>query len=261
MPELPDVETFRTYLNATALHQKIKTVEVLDSQMLQGVSVSTLKGHLRGRQFRRSYRHGKNLFAETTGDEFVRLHFGMTGYLKYYKNADQSLHHLRVRFDFSNGYHLAYICQRRLGNVSLENDIEQFVQQNDLGPDVLDISIDDFIAAAHSTKKAIKSLLTDQKKMAGVGNVYADEVLFKSRVHPQTTTRQLDRTQLKKIYQMMHTVLDYAIDHQADPKQFARSYLLPHRVKGAKCPNCGGSIKQVRISGRTSYFCPVCQKK
>lgn len=260
MPELPDVQMFKQYVDATALHQKVKDVKVAESKILDKISKSKFSDYVKGKSFASTRRHGKHLFIKADG-RYVHLHFGMTGSLKYFKEQDDQLHHVRVLFTFTNGYRLAYICQRLLGKVGIVDSIDDYIDKNDLGQDALQISLEDFKKAANSTKKAVKPFLMDQKKIAGLGNIYTDEILFQSRIHPEKAANKMNESQLKKIYQNIHKVSNYAVKHKADPEQFGKSYLLPWREKGAACPRCDTSIKQTKISGRTSYVCPKCQKK
>src|SRR5213592_4809663 len=112
MPELPDVETFKRYFDATSLHQRIGHVDVRDSYILKGISARELARGLKGRRFESSRRHGKHLFVRADGDLWLRLHFGMTGSLQYFKNDEQAPLHARVVFAFANNHRLAFDDQR-----------------------------------------------------------------------------------------------------------------------------------------------------
>src|SRR6266480_6721698 len=115
MPELPDVEIFKRYLNATSLHQRIANVDVRSAYVLKGVSVRELERRLKRRRFESTRRHGKHLFVRADGDFWLRLHFGMTGSLRYFKHEEQAPTHVRVLFVFSNNYRLAFDDQRKFG--------------------------------------------------------------------------------------------------------------------------------------------------
>ena len=257
MPELPDVETFRRYLNATALHKKISSVKVLEKRILE--SPQSKFDKLKNHSFTDTRRHGKNLFVETTGKFLLRLHFGMTGSLKYFKRNNHELSHARLLFNFKNGYTLAFINQRLFGHLSIEESIDEFIKKKKLGKDAMEMSLEEFRQIAKSSKKAIKSLLMDQNKIAGLGNIYADEVLYQSRIYPARASNKLDKNQAQEIYKNITKVLNYAIEKKANPRKFGNSYLFPHRSEEGLCPRCGSNLKKIKISGRTSYFCPKCQ--
>jgi len=124
MPELPDVENYKRYLDETALHQKIEDVAVGSPKILRGLSGPRLREALRGRQMQRSRRYGKHLLVALDDGTWLTLHFGMTGRLAYFKGLADDPRHDRLRFDFANGYHLAYLDQRMLGEVGLAENAD-----------------------------------------------------------------------------------------------------------------------------------------
>src|SRR6266581_4819859 len=119
MPELPDVETFKRYLNATSLNQRIANVDVPSAYVLKGVSARQLERRLKRRCFESSCRHGKHLFVRVDGELWLRLHFGMTGSLRYFKQEEQVPKHTRVLFAFANTHCLAFEDQRKFGEIGL----------------------------------------------------------------------------------------------------------------------------------------------
>jgi formamidopyrimidine-DNA glycosylase len=261
LPELPDVEVFKQYIDATSLHQKVKDVEIRSRQILEGTSAQKLKAELGGRAFESTQRHGKHLFVQLDDGHWLMLHFGMTGDLKYFKDMEKDTPHDRLLFSFSNGYHLAYDSQRKLGEVERIEDIEQFVEERELGPDALDPDLDfaAFKQALAGRRAMAKSALMNQQIIAGIGNVYSDEILFQAGVHPRTKTNQLDEETLAEIFNVMKRVLCTGKDYQTDPDQFPESYIIPHPHGDGKCPRCGGELKRVKVSGRSAYYCPNCQ--
>ena len=144
MPELPDVEVFRKYMDASSLHQQISGVEVKNEKVLQDTSPSGLGRKLNGRQFLKTKRHGKHMFACVDGEFWIMFHFGMTGFLKYYKNSEDRPEHTQILFSFENGYHLAYDNQRMLGKVQIVDSAADYIRKNNLGSDALDLSLNGF---------------------------------------------------------------------------------------------------------------------
>ena len=124
----------------------------------------------------------------------------------------------------------------------------------------MEISLEEMKRIVKNSKKAIKALLMDQNKIAGIGNIYSDEILFQSGLRPDRSASDIDDKQIQKLYKQTKRVLEYAIKHDANPDKFGQSYILPNRGKGNECPNCGTPIETIKTAGRTTYFCPQCQK-
>src|SRR6266498_2684006 len=141
MPELPEVEIYCRYFAEHALQQKIERVRVLDERILGDIRKQRFTTALRGREFHRVRRHGKHLFADAS-DVWLHLHFGMTGDLAYYRDADPRF--ARVIFDFSAGAHLAFEDMRLFGVVDLASDPDTYISEHRLGPDPLDLTLRQF---------------------------------------------------------------------------------------------------------------------
>src|SRR5438552_4586030 len=138
MPELPDVETFKRYLDATSLHQRIIGVDVRSAYVLKAVSGRELARRLKGCRFESSRRHGKHLFVRADHDLWLRLHFGMTGSLHYLKCQDHTPKYARVLFVFANNNRLAFEDQRKFGEIGLIEDVSEYLKKRALGRDALD---------------------------------------------------------------------------------------------------------------------------
>src|SRR5439155_13034779 len=231
MPELPDVETFRRYLNATSLHQRIIGVDVRSAYILKGVSARELVCRLKGRCFESSRRHGKHLFVRADGDVWLRLHFGMTGSLQYFKHEEQAPTHARVVFIFANDHRLAFDDQRKFGQIGLLKDVDEFLKRRALGPDALDVDLAKFRNVLAKRRGALKSILMNQKVIAGIGNIYADEILFCARVHPATEISGLNYKSLTNLFRAACYVLEKAIAAKADVDRMPKSWLLQQRYK------------------------------
>jgi formamidopyrimidine-DNA glycosylase len=261
MPELPDVEVFKRYLNSTSLHQKIESVEVRTGKILGVVSARKLQSTLKGQRFQSTLRRGKNLFVELDDGGWLLMHFGMTGRLKYFKDMGQDLPHDRFLISFENQYHLAFDCQRMFGKVDLIEDLEEFIREKKLGPDLLELDSVSFRERFEGRKGAVKSALMNQQVVAGVGNIYSDEILFQAYVHPGTEVERLDDAAFEKLFRETRRVLKAAIERGADPQKLPNSFLLSHRREGEKCPRGNGEIRKIKAAGRTAYYCPACQPK
>lgn len=189
------------------------------------------------------------------------MHFGMTGDLKYLKESEDAPDYTKCSFVFNNRHKLHYISKRKLGHVEMTENLDDFIQKKELGPDALDISEDDFVSLLKEKKSMVKSALMDQSVISGIGNVYADEILFQCKIHPKQKTTALSGSDFKNLYKNTRKVLEKAIEKNADPTKLPKSYLLPNREEGNDCPRCDGKIEKIKTGGRTGYYCPSCQKK
>ncbi|HKL77030.1 MAG TPA: DNA-formamidopyrimidine glycosylase family protein [Gammaproteobacteria bacterium] len=262
MPELPDVEVFRRYMDATALHQTVAEVVTADARVVQGATPADLATFLRGRRFERTERHGKHLFAAVDGDGWLELHFGMTGFLRYYQGADAAPAHGHVRFRFDNGYELAFVDRRKLGHVAPVADLAAYMAELELGVDALDPGLDAaaFRELANGRRGQVKCWLMDQATLAGLGNVYSDEVLFQAGIHPRQRLERLEVRELDAIHAALGDVLQAAIAARVEPAELPAGFLLPLRdAEGAHCPRCGSELATVKACGRTAHYCPRCQ--
>ena len=261
MPELPEVETFRRYLDRTSSHQRIANVEVPDSYVLKRFSARELSRRLKGRRFEHSRRHGKHLFVRAGDKLWLRLHFGMTGSLEYVKHDEITPKTARVIFRFANSCRLAFDDQRKFGEVELIKDIDEFLRTRGVGPDALEMSFSQFKTTLGKHRGAVKAILLNQQLIAGIGNLYADEVLFRTRKHPATEAARLRDRDLTRLFRATRYVLEKAIALKTDFNRLPKSWLLTHREKRGRCPRCGRALQSATIGGRTSWFCPHCQKR
>jgi formamidopyrimidine-DNA glycosylase len=262
MPELPDVEIFRRYLEAQGLHRQVHHVEVRHSRILRKISESDLQRELRGQSMVATRRHGKHLLVKLSGGKWLAIHFGLDGSFFFHGPGDHAPTHARLIWTFTDNNHLAYVSRRMLGGIELIDDPDRFISGHALGADILseEFEAEAFRKALADKRRTVKAALMDQETMAGIGNIYSDEILFQAGIHPQRPISALSAEETANLYRVMKEVLQTAIDNQADPGRFPASYLTRIRRKGSRCPKCGGSIEQRKIGGRTSYFCPRCQK-
>lgn len=254
MPELPEVETYRRYFAKHALGQRIARVDVRDERILGAVRKETFARKLRGRAFSEARRHGKHLFADA-GNLWLHLHFGMTGDLAYYREAEKEPRFAKVIFAFEGGGHLAFEDMRLFGLVDLIDAPEGITGR--LGIDPLDPSFDlgRFRQLLARRKGATKSLLMTQTIIAGLGNLYVDEILYQSGIHPRRPVHKLSGAEQKALFTAMRRVLREAIARHERGKELPASYLFQNREEGERCPRCGGTIRRTVVFGRTTYFC------
>jgi len=252
VPELPEVEEYGRYFARHALRRRIARADVRDERILGEIRKETFARRLRGRTFEKVRRHGKHLFVMTNGQAgapVVHLHFGMTGDLAFYRDAAKEPRFARVVFDFDDGSHLAFEDMRLFGVVDLVDDVDAFIAAHRLGRDPLDrkFRLNDFEELIAKRRGAIKALLMSQDLVAGMGNLYVDETLYLTGIHPRRTTGKLKKAEVHALFETMRKVL-----RKPNRK-------LP-RDEGERCPRCGGTIKRAVVAGRTTYFCGKHQK-
>jgi formamidopyrimidine-DNA glycosylase len=258
MPELPDVEAFRKVLDSCARNKQIKQIEVYDAGVLHGVSARRLRRELEGRSFKEPRRHGKWLLARTDGPTLL-LHFGMTGRLVCCRPADELHAHDRVTFTLNSGRQLRYRDQRKLKGLWLAADAAALADAlEDQGPDAAAADRGDFDAALSRRRGSIKSCLIDQSVLAGIGNLLADEILWRAHLHPALRARELSDDERAKLHTDMRRVLRAAVRAGCVPPR--DSWLTGHRDDAdAQCPRCGARLRRDRIAGRATVSCPRCQ--
>ncbi len=258
MPELPDVEGFRGVFDSCAKGRVIRQVEVLDAGVLHGVSAGRLREVLEGRRFTRAERHGKWLLARTGGPTLA-FHFGMTGGLVCARPEDQPHPHDRVLFTFGGDRRLHYRDQRKLRGLWLADEDADVVRLLDgQGPDALAVDREEFEAALAAHRGSVKTVLTDQSVVAGLGNLLADEILWRARVGPTRHANELSEADRRHLYTQMRRTLHAAIPTGRVPPR--DSWLTGHRdTPSPHCPRCGEALRRTRLGGRTTVWCAKCQ--
>lgn len=278
MPELPEVEAYRTYLEDTSLRQKIVQVTSQDTKLINHISFAEFKKALIDHTFTKAERWGKYAILTVSGShKKLVMHFGMNGSVTYAEEGEKPARYAKVTFTFANGCVLYWIDIRKFGGVWLVDDLANMSNLSKLGPDVTKLTYKEFKELAlASPRRNIKAFLLSQEKFAGIGNEYADEILFQARINPYSIMEQLSAPQLKKIYTVMQGIIKYAIKvrvaqirckkekdtSMCDAAHFADTYLQAHRHKDKVCPkNNKHKLKKATIAGRTTYYCPVDQKE
>jgi formamidopyrimidine-DNA glycosylase len=265
MPELPDVEIFKRVMDRHGGGRVVARVVVADPGSLEGASAATLQRRLKDKHLSGSRRHGKVLFAEFEDAATLAMHFGTNGSLVGLSPDEHEPPSMRLTFEFTDGARLAYPNPRRIGHVCLVASAASSIADQRLGPDVLDPAFDEkaFAAALANRRQAIKAVLMDQARMAGIGNTYVDEILFQARVHPGVVSNALDAAARHRLFAAMKHVLQTAIDCGAGAENFIdrlpKGFLLAERHAGGHCPRCGTALVIDKRGGRTSYHCPRCQ--
>ncbi len=282
MPELPEVETTVNSLKQKVLGKTFvciwtdnndKSLQKLAHQKIEGVK-----------------RVGKNIFIILSSGNFLFIHLRMTGHLlwglwdcitcpktkkKMWQSKEKIMQekkngYLRFVFLFDNNKQLALSDPRKFAKVKIISLREKEKIEKDLGVDPLKVSKKDFLHLFSKRKKAVKVLLMDQKIIAGIGNIYAAEILFKAKINPQKRADYLSKNEKERIYNYMQEILQKAIVLKGDSTSdyrllngFKGGYQNCHLVYNRKddpCFYCGEKIVRIVVGGRGTYFCPKCQK-
>ena len=260
MPELPDVEVFRRTVAHASLHRAIVGVDVADPEVLDDVSAAELAAELTGSELTGTSRHGKHLYVRRDHGPVLALHFGMTGHVEPGPDEDPEPDHARVSIHFADGRRLVFVDQRRFGRLTLVDDAAKDVEERGLGPDALDVGLDLLVDLLEVSRADLAPAMMDQSRIAGLGNIYSDEILFQARLDPHARADSLTRAEATRLHHQLRRVLERAIEAHADPDRMPEGWLIRAREDGAPCPRGRGVVRPYRAAGRTAYWCPECQQ-
>ena len=258
MPELPEVEAVRSYAERVCSGRIILSIEVMDDGVLEGCSSKELDSFCKNRNLLSVRRHGKQMFIELD-QGFVSVHLGMTGDLIFKARKAMPDKHDRVLFNFKGGSQMAYRDMRKFGAIGCTLSIDDFLKKKKLGPDALKVGRQEFVSRIGGRHRAIKTVLLDQRVIAGIGNLYADEVLFQSRIHPLRLASGLSVKETGTMLKNVRKVLRASVQVASDFDRLPKGFMLPVRGLGNACPRGNGEFKSLKVNGRTTYYCPACQ--
>ena len=258
MPELPDVEGFKRYWARHASGQRVKEVRVPNPAIVRNTSPSAVARALKGRRLERPSRHGKWMFAPA-GGPILLLHFGMTGGLVWSRDESGRHHHDRLILVLDGG-EIRYRNMRMLGGAWLARDASQLERiTGELGPDAATAGRPALEKLLADRRGGIKAALMNQRLIAGIGNELSDEILWQARIHPSAQVQGLGRRRLGALHRAMTEVIAESNRHGHIPR--LDGWIASQRgVHDARCPRCRSRLRRTTIAGRTSYWCPRCQR-
>jgi formamidopyrimidine-DNA glycosylase len=264
VPELPEVETVVRSM-APLVGRRIVSAEFRCLRVLRGGNPDAMAARIEGRKIAGVKRYGKFILMSLGGGGYLMVHLGMTGRLLL---GGPSGKHTHAVLTLDRGV-LLYDDSRQFGCIELSEDFPQRVAR--LGPEPLEIAFDDFARALKQRKTRIKALLLNQRFVRGMGNIYADEALFRAGIHPQATASRIGPGRARKLYDAMVAVLTEAIaaggssiSDYVDAEGRKGFFQFSHRVyqrTGEPCVTCKTPIRRVMVTQRSSHFCPKCQKR
>ena len=270
MPELPEVETIRRDLVPRVIGRSFSSVQLLWPRAVRQPSPEEFRRRLAGQRIESLERRGKYLIFHLSSGETLILHLRMSGWLRHASSSTPPEIYCRNTFLLDDGSQLQFCDRRKLGAMWLVADPAEVVGK--LGPDPLAPDFTPELLAERLQQRSapIKAVLCDQEVLSGVGNMYADEALFRAKIHPLKKAGDLSFQEVARLHQSLRQVLQAALGQRgasiADYKdvggqpgtaQFA--FAVAHR-RGQNCPVCGTPIQRIPLRNRGTYFCPVCQK-
>jgi formamidopyrimidine-DNA glycosylase len=287
MPELPEVQTIVDDLN-----RKIKGDVVVgfwtDWKKTIRMPIEKFEKEIKGKKILSASRIGKNIFINLSGGKTIYIHLKMTGHLLVKRKAksekrnideddffsdkvNQYIHHI---FYLKSGRTLEFSDVRKFGKIILADTekIKEIKEIGSLGADAMskEFTLEKFDEILDKRKTIIKLLIMDQSKIAGIGNIYASEMLYEAGILPTRPAEQVSREERKKLYQAIKKTLEKAIklrgtsdsdyrDTSGAPGEFQK-VLKVYRRAGKKCRKCGTIVQRIKLGQRGTFFCPVCQK-
>ncbi len=269
MPELPEVETIKTELYPYVVGRRITGVHLRWDGIVKQPAPEEFVSRVKGRKITDLTRRGKYLFFHLDdGAGVLVMHMKMTGSLIVNPENDRFT---RAALDLDDGSVLHFWDPRKFGRMWLDGDESPVRRQ--LGPEPLDedFTAETLISILKGRKAPVKPTILDQKYIAGIGNMYADEALFDAKIHPETVAGDLTRAEATRLYRSIVKVLQKALVLKGAS---IRNYIRPDggagtahdefnvaHGTGKDCPRCGGPIERIVVRGRGTYYCPRCQKK
>lgn len=260
MPELPEAEANRQRIVDNCLNRTIEEAVLGDNVTYIELPGDNERARLAGRQFTETHRHGKLIFAGSKTGPWICVHLGMTGkLLPFDADADggESALPKATKFlvRFEGERRLAFRCPRKLGWVRVVDSPEEEIERIGFGPDALEIPGDSFVEIIGGTNGSVKGALMAQRKLAGIGNLWSDEILFQTGVHPETKASDLADGKLAEMYETMRGVLTGVCETGATYSRLPKDWLIRSRKTGEPCARCDGTITKTKVSGRSAYFC------
>ncbi len=272
MPELPEVETIRRDLRPLVLGRAISEAWVSPNapRLVQLIPPQEFCRSLAGRTIREVGRRGKYLLLDLSGGLTWIVHLRMTGSLQHHAAACPDDPHLRARFRLDDGAWLCYVDLRKLGTMWLVDDPGLVVGK--LGPEPLDETFGpaELRALLRARAAPVKAVLLDQAALAGIGNIYADEALFAANIRPRRAARGLSKSETARLHAAIRQVLLEAMGNRgssfrdyvdaAGREGAHHLHVKVFRRTGQPCYDCGTAIRRLKVGGRSTHFCPKCQR-
>ncbi|MGB9886640.1 MAG: bifunctional DNA-formamidopyrimidine glycosylase/DNA-(apurinic or apyrimidinic site) lyase [Moorellales bacterium] len=272
VPELPEVETIRRSLEPWVVGQEICRTEVYDAKTLVCLSPADFCRRLAGAEIKALHRRGKYLLFHLEPQAVLVAHLGMTGQLIWQPEFSGPSRHTRAVWALERGF-LVFEDLRRFGRIWLvpPEELAEIRGLANLGPEPLDggLHAETLLSRVRGQRRPLKALLLDQRFLAGIGNIYADEILYRAGLDPRRPAASLTRQEAERLVASVREVLEEAVEHRGTSvRDYVdgrgnegehQNFLRVYGRAGKPCPQCGGAIDRAKIGGRGTHFCPRCQ--
>lgn len=271
MPELPEVETIKRDLSRLIVGKKILEITT-DSPKQVKPSLAVVEKAVVGVVIKKIERRAKLLQIFLANNQILAIHLKLTGRLLVRKKGAPKDDWQHVIISLSGNQELRFADLRKFGWIRLVNSDQLLVISNELGIEPLtpEFTLKNFIQILHSSSRPVKPVLMDQKQIAGVGNIYANDALFLAKIDPRRPAKKITEKEAEKLLKAIETVLQAGIRYRGASDQYYldalgrkgsyQEHFLTYGRDGKKCLDCQGEIKKIKIGGRGTFFCPKCQK-
>jgi formamidopyrimidine-DNA glycosylase len=273
VPELPEVETVRSMLEPMLAGRRLDDVEIRDERLTRPFDPATVAAELEGQRVAAVGRRGKYLVVRFESGRALLVHLRMTGSFRRLENAADETAHVRAVLTLDDGTRVGYRDVRRFGTwlVVEAEQIDEYLGAR-LGAEPLERGFGPTALAGRlaNRRAPIKAAILDQRTMAGLGNIYADEALWRAQVHPLRPAKELEPDEVRKLHRAVRRALEIGIARQgatlrdyAQPDGRRGTMQLEFRVygrEGEPCTRCGTPIAKTRVGGRGTWYCPNCQR-
>ncbi|GAB4335029.1 MAG: DNA-formamidopyrimidine glycosylase [Calditrichia bacterium] len=268
MPELPEVETIARAIRERYLGKEILRVFAWESRIYKDINANEFASRLSGRRINAVHRVGKYLYFDC-GDCYPIFHLGMSGIFLQSRTQSKYPQHIHLEIHFKDGSELCFQDVRKFGKIKLSYHPPQFPE---LGVEPLseEFTLHKFSKMLNLKAVRIKNFLMDQSRVAGIGNIYASEALFRAGIHPLRESNSLNREESEKLYLSIREVLREAIERFGTTYSAYRTvtgetgenqnFLNVYQRNGLPCPVCGSEIQKIIVNSRSTFFCENCQR-
>lgn len=274
MPELPEVETIRRDLNKELKGRRILRLKFYDWAKMLKPSPEAVAKAVEGKKIKDFGRRAKLLLMHLEGGKTIAIHLKLSGQLFIRKPTDPPDRFTHLVLELDKGEELRFNDLRKFGFIKVvenKGDLKKLLSEFGPEPNTAEFTFENFKDIVTKSSRAVKTIIMDQKKIAGVGNIYADEALWRAKIHPERSADELTEKELKELHGTILFVIKQGIkDRGTSVDAYLTIYakkggheknLKVFRLNGEPCPRCGTIIKKIRVGGRGTHFCPKCQRR